>query len=112
MAGDLERGLGLLEELERREELREFHLAAGGEGRICCAAGSRARSGEDTGALGGANDVEIRFLRRRVAEVQRSGVCFELAELCSAGQAAAPSLRGFPSCVWSRLHSLFTSRVL
>jgi len=76
MAGDLERGLGLLEELERREELREFHLLPAAKADLLRRLGrGREAEREYRRALGLAtNDVEIRFLRRRVAEVQRSGV--------------------------------------
>ena len=74
MAGDVEQGLELLGELEQREELREFHLLSAARadllrrlGRMDEAAAMYRR------ALPLAtNDVEIRFLRRRLAEAEAS----------------------------------------
>jgi len=71
MAGSLEVGLAILDELAKREELSEFHLlpAACADllrrlGRMSEAADAYRR------ALSLAtNDVEVRFLRRRLAEV-------------------------------------------
>jgi RNA polymerase sigma-70 factor (ECF subfamily) len=72
MAGDVEQGLELLGELEQREELRGFHLLPAAKadllrrlGRMVEAAAMYRR------ALSLAtNDVEIRFLRRRLAEAE------------------------------------------
>ena len=71
MAGDLARGLELLGELERREELREFHLLPAAKADLLRRLGrGREAEGEYRRALGLAtNDVEIRFLRRRLGEV-------------------------------------------
>jgi RNA polymerase sigma-70 factor (ECF subfamily) len=71
MARSLEEGLGLLDEIERREELEEFHLLPAARadllrrlGRIVEAAEAYRR------ALALAtNDIERRFLRRRIAEI-------------------------------------------
>jgi RNA polymerase sigma-70 factor (ECF subfamily) len=73
MSGDLAEGLALLEELQQRRELAEFHLLPAARadllrrlGRIGDAAEAYRR------ALGLAtNDIERKFLRRRVAEMEQ-----------------------------------------
>jgi RNA polymerase sigma-70 factor (ECF subfamily) len=72
MAGDLEHGLVLLGELEQREELREFHLLPAAKADLLRRLGRRGEAaGAYRRALGLAtNDVEIRFLRRRLAEAE------------------------------------------
>jgi RNA polymerase sigma-70 factor (ECF subfamily) len=76
MSRSLEEGLALLDEIERREELEEFHLlpAARGDllrrlGRVEEAAAAYRRALELA-----TNDIERRFLRRRIGEstTQRS----------------------------------------
>jgi RNA polymerase sigma-70 factor (ECF subfamily) len=72
MAGDLEQGLELLEKLEQREELREFHLLPAAKADLLR---RLERRGEAAAAyrralLLATNDVEIRFLRRRLAEAE------------------------------------------
>jgi RNA polymerase sigma-70 factor (ECF subfamily) len=72
MAGDLERGLQLLEELEQGEELREFHLLPSAKADLLRRMGRRDEAAEAyRRALSLAtNDVEIRFLRRRLAAAE------------------------------------------
>jgi RNA polymerase sigma-70 factor, ECF subfamily len=72
MAGDVEQGLELLGELEQREELRGFHLLPAAKADLLRRLG---RMAEATAmyrrALSwAANDVEIRFLRRRLTEAE------------------------------------------
>ncbi len=72
MAGDVEQGIDLLEELEQREELLGFHLLPAAKADLLRRLG---RMGEAAAtyrlALALAtNDVEIRFLRRRLAEAE------------------------------------------
>jgi len=71
MSGELERGMGLLDELERGGELAEFHLLAAARGDLLRRMG---RFDEALAAYGKAlrlagNEVEKRFLRRRIGEV-------------------------------------------
>ncbi len=73
MARSLEEGLALLDELERREELEEFHLLPAARADLLRRLG---RMGEATNAYRRAlslatNDIERRFLRRRLAEIER-----------------------------------------
>jgi RNA polymerase sigma-70 factor (ECF subfamily) len=70
MAGDLERGLALLTELEQRDELQQFHLLPAAKADLLRRLGRMREAEEAYGrALSLAtNDVEIRFLRRRLAE--------------------------------------------
>ncbi len=72
MAGDLEQGLWLLDELERGDELREFHLLPAAKADLLRRLGRMGEAAESyRRALGLAtNDVEIRFLRRRLAEAE------------------------------------------
>jgi len=72
MAGDLEQGLGILDELEQREELREFHLLPAAKADLLRRLD---RMGEAAAMYRRAlslatNDVEIRFLRRRLAKAE------------------------------------------
>ncbi len=71
MSGELTGGLALLDELERGGELREFHLLAAARGDLLRRMG---RCGEALAAYEKAlrlagNEVERKFLRRRIAEV-------------------------------------------
>jgi len=72
MARSLEEGLALLDELEKREELGEFHLLPAARadllrrlGRISEAADAYRRA-----LTLATNDIERRFLRRRLAEIE------------------------------------------
>ena len=71
MAGDLERGVALLLELEQRGDLREFHLLPAAKADLLRRLGRLGEAAEAYRAalLLATNDVEIRFLRRRLAEV-------------------------------------------
>jgi RNA polymerase sigma-70 factor (ECF subfamily) len=73
MSGDLEQGLVLLDELQQRRELAEFHLLPAARADLLRRLG---RMGEATEAyqraLGLAtNDIERKFLRRRAAEMEQ-----------------------------------------
>jgi len=73
MARSVEEGLALLDELERREELGEFHLLPAARADLLRRLG---RTGEAANAYRRAlalatNDIERRFLRRRLAEIER-----------------------------------------
>jgi len=75
MARSLEEGLALLDELEKREELKEFHLLPAGRADLLRRLG---RAGEAANAYRRAltlatNDIERRFLRRRLAEMESLG---------------------------------------
>ncbi len=72
MARSVEEGLALLDEIEKREELKEFHLLPAAQadllrrlGRLPEAAEAYRRS-----LRLATNDIERRFLRRRLAEVE------------------------------------------
>jgi RNA polymerase sigma-70 factor (ECF subfamily) len=72
MAGSVEEGLALLDEIEKREELKEFHLLLAAQadllrrlGRLPEAAKAYRRA-----LTLATNDIERRFLRRRLAEVE------------------------------------------
>src|SRR6266404_2802336 len=72
MGRSLEEGLALLDELERRKELAEFHLLPAARADLLRRLG---RMGEATDAYRRAlmlatNDIERRFLRRRLAEIE------------------------------------------
>jgi len=72
MARSLEEGLALLDELERREELKEFHLLPAARADLLRHLG---RTDEAANAYWRAlmlatNDIERRFLRRRLAEIE------------------------------------------
>jgi len=73
MARSLEEGLALLDELEKREELEEFHLLPAARADLLRRLG---RMGEAANAYRRAlslatNDIERRFLRRRLAELEK-----------------------------------------
>jgi RNA polymerase sigma-70 factor (ECF subfamily) len=72
MARSPEEGLALLDELERREELEEFHWLPAARADLLRRLGKRAEAAEAYGrALTLAtNDIERRFLRRRLAEFE------------------------------------------
>jgi len=72
MGRSLEEGLALLDELERRKELAEFHLLAAARADLLR---RLERLGEAADAYRRAlmlatNDIERRFLRRRLAEIE------------------------------------------
>jgi RNA polymerase sigma-70 factor (ECF subfamily) len=73
MARSLEEGLALLDELEKREELEEFHLLPAARAdllrRLGCM-GEAANAYRRALALA-TNDIERRFLRRRLAELEK-----------------------------------------
>jgi RNA polymerase sigma-70 factor (ECF subfamily) len=67
----LEEGLALLDEIEMREELEEFHLLPAARADLLRRLGRRSEAAEAyRRALALAtNDIERRFLRRRLAEI-------------------------------------------
>jgi RNA polymerase sigma-70 factor (ECF subfamily) len=71
MAGSLEEGLALLDALEMRPELSDFHLLPAARADLLRRLGRTAEASEAyRRALSLAtNDVEVRFLRRRLAEL-------------------------------------------
>jgi RNA polymerase sigma-70 factor, ECF subfamily len=77
MAGALEDGLALLDEIEKREELTGFHLLPAARADLLRRLGRIAEAGDAyRRALALAtNDIERRFLRRRLAEMETRG-CF------------------------------------
>src|SRR6266404_6179471 len=73
MARSVEEGLALLDELERREELEEFHLLPAARADLLRRLG---RTGEAANTYQRAlslatNDIERRFLRRRLTELEK-----------------------------------------
>jgi RNA polymerase sigma-70 factor (ECF subfamily) len=72
MARPLEEGLALLDELDMRKELDEFHLLAAARADLLRRLGRMAEAAEAyRRALSLAtNDIERRFLRRRLAEIE------------------------------------------
>src|SRR6266436_246884 len=73
MGRSLEEGLALLDELERREELKEFHLLPAARANLLR---RLERMGEAANAYRRAlslatNDIERRFLRRRLTELEK-----------------------------------------
>jgi RNA polymerase sigma-70 factor (ECF subfamily) len=75
MARSVEEGLALLDELESREELEEFHLLPAARADLLRRLG---RMGEAAAAYRRAlalatNDIERRFLQRRLVEIEISG---------------------------------------
>jgi RNA polymerase sigma-70 factor (ECF subfamily) len=75
MARSVEEGLALLDELESREELEEFHLLPAARADLLRRLG---RMGEARAAYRRAlalatNDIERRFLQRRLVEIEISG---------------------------------------
>jgi RNA polymerase sigma-70 factor (ECF subfamily) len=73
MSGDLEQGLALLNELQQRRELVEFHLLPAARADLLRRLGRMGEAAEAyQRALGLAtNDIERKFLRRRVAEMKQ-----------------------------------------
>jgi RNA polymerase sigma-70 factor, ECF subfamily len=73
MSGSLEQGLALLDELQQRRELWEFHLLPAARADLLRRLGRIAEAAEAyRRALGLAtNDIERRFLRRRVGETEQ-----------------------------------------
>jgi RNA polymerase sigma-70 factor (ECF subfamily) len=73
MSGDLEQGLALLNELQQRRELVEFHLLPAARADLLRRLGRIGEAAEAyQRALGLAtNDIERKFLRRRVAEMEQ-----------------------------------------
>jgi RNA polymerase sigma-70 factor (ECF subfamily) len=75
MARSVEDGLTLLDQLEEQGELEEFHLLPAARGDLLRRLGRIAEAAEAYGrALALAtNDIERRFLRRRLAEIEKVG---------------------------------------
>jgi RNA polymerase sigma-70 factor (ECF subfamily) len=73
MSGSLQQGLALLDELQQRRELGEFHLLPAARADLLRRLGRIAEAREAyRRALGLAmNDIERRFLRRRVGEIEQ-----------------------------------------
>jgi RNA polymerase sigma-70 factor (ECF subfamily) len=73
MARSVEEGLALLDELEQRGELEEFHLLAAARADLLRRLGRRTEAGEAyrRALMLTTNDIERRFLRRRLAEIER-----------------------------------------
>jgi RNA polymerase sigma-70 factor (ECF subfamily) len=72
MARSLEEGLALLDELEKREELKEFHLLPAARADLLRRLGKTAEAAESyrRALTLATNDIERRFLRRRLAEIE------------------------------------------
>jgi RNA polymerase sigma-70 factor, ECF subfamily len=72
MSGELEKGLAILDELQGRGELQGFHLLPAARADLLRRLGRMSEAAESfREALGLAtNDIERRFLRRRLAEVE------------------------------------------
>jgi RNA polymerase sigma-70 factor, ECF subfamily len=73
MARSLEEGLALLDELEKREELGEFHLLPAARADLLRRLGRASEAAEAyrRAMTLAANDIERRFLRRRLAEIEK-----------------------------------------
>jgi len=73
MARSVEEGLGLLDEIEKREELEEFHLLPAAQADLLRRLGRNEEAAETyRRALSLAtNDIERRFLRRRLGEIEK-----------------------------------------
>ena len=73
MARSVEEGLGLLDEIEKREELEEFHLLPAARADLLRRLGRNEEAAETyRRALSLAtNDIERRFLRRRLGEIEK-----------------------------------------
>lgn len=71
MGRSLEEGLALLDELEKRQELREFHLLPAARGDLLRRLGRKSEAAEAYRRAFSlaTNDVERRFLRRRIGEL-------------------------------------------
>jgi RNA polymerase sigma-70 factor (ECF subfamily) len=72
MARSLEEGLALLDEIERREELEEFHLLPAARADLLRRLGRIAEAAEAyrRALTLATNDIERRFLRRRLGEIE------------------------------------------
>jgi RNA polymerase sigma-70 factor (ECF subfamily) len=72
MARSLEEGLSLLDELEKREELGEFHLLPAARADLLRRLGRAPEAAEAyrRAMTLATNDIERRFLRRRLAEIE------------------------------------------
>ena len=72
MARSLEEGLALLDEIERRQELGEFHLLPAARADLLRRLGRMAEAAEAyrRALMLATNDIERRFLRRRIAEME------------------------------------------
>jgi RNA polymerase sigma-70 factor, ECF subfamily len=72
MARSLEQGLALLDELEQREELGEFHLLPAAQANLLRRLGRKPEAAEAyrRALTLATNDIERRFLRRRLAEIE------------------------------------------
>jgi RNA polymerase sigma-70 factor (ECF subfamily) len=75
MARSIEEGFALLDELERREELEEFHLLPAARADLLRRLGRMAEAVEAyrRALTLATNDIERRFLRRRLAEIESLG---------------------------------------
>ncbi len=72
MARSIEEGLALLDEIEKREELEKFHLLPAARADLLRRLGRNAEAAETyrRALTLATNDIERRFLRRRLAEVE------------------------------------------
>jgi RNA polymerase sigma-70 factor (ECF subfamily) len=72
MARSVEEGLALLDEIEKREELKEFHLLPAAQADLLRRLGRLPEAAEAyrRALTLATNDIERRFLRRRLAEVE------------------------------------------
>jgi RNA polymerase sigma-70 factor (ECF subfamily) len=72
MARSIEEGLALLDEIERREELEKFHLLPAARADLLRRLGRNAEAAETyrRALTLATNDIERRFLRRRLVEVE------------------------------------------
>jgi RNA polymerase sigma-70 factor, ECF subfamily len=73
MARSVEEGLALLDEIERREELEEFHLLPAARADLLRRLGRMPEAAEAyrRALTLATNDIERRFLRRRLAEIEK-----------------------------------------
>jgi RNA polymerase sigma-70 factor (ECF subfamily) len=73
MARSVEEGLALLEEIEKREELEQFHLLPAARADLLRRLGRMAEAAEAyrRALTLATNDIERRFLRRRLAEIEK-----------------------------------------
>ena len=72
MARSLEEGLALLDELEKREELKEFHLLPAARADLLRRLGRASEAAEAyrRALTLATNDIERRFLQRRLVEIE------------------------------------------
>ena len=73
MARSVKEGLALLDELERREELEEFHLLPAARADLLRRLGRRGEAADAyrRALTRATNDIERRFLKRRLAELEK-----------------------------------------